>query len=422
MKLSKYSIFHNESGEKYIYHQISNSLLKIDDELAEYLQTNDIDKLPKEILEQLKNCGFVVNNDVDETCAIKYANIVNRYNSKILRVTILPTINCNFRCWYCYEQHKPSLMAEDNVKAILSFIKHEVTKKCIEEIVLDWFGGEPLLRFPQIIYPLSKKLKNWCEKQEVKYKNIITTNGSLINENMAEKMKEIGMSSFQITLDGGKECHNKVRFSPAMKNSYDVIIKNIHTLCHVLEKPNIELRINYTKENIDSAFNIFDDFDKEIRHYILISPHIVWQQAGNMAILKEKVEGLYNKAYEKGFSIRMQNSMNRCTTCYTENMEQFVINYDMNVYKCTARDFNNKFSIGKITDNGKFVPNELYYKYYTTPSPFFRKECMECNLLPSCLYSASCIQKKIEGAEPKCNKADIIKSLDNDITYKIREQ
>lgn len=286
--------------------------------------------------------------------------------------------------------------------------------------MLDWFGGEPLLRFSQIIYPLSKELKNWSEKHEVKFKNIITTNGSLIDENMAEKMNEIGLFSFQITLDGGKEHHNKVRSSLAMKNSYDVIVKNIHILCRVLDKPNIELRINYTKENIDSAFNIFDDFDKEIRHYILISPHIVWQQIDNIAVLKEKVDELRNSAYEKGFNIIMQNSMNRCATCYTENMEQFVINYDMNVYKCTARDFNNKFCIGQITNDGKFIPNELYYRYYTTLSPFFNKECMECNLLPSCLYSISCIQKKIERAEPKCNKTDIIKSLHNVITYKIR--
>lgn len=420
MKLSKYSIFHNENGKNYIFHQVSHALLKIDDELAEYLQTKDIDKLPKEIKGQLETSGFIVDNNVDETCAIKYANLVNRYNSKLLRITILPTINCNFRCWYCYEHHKPSLMSEENAHAILEFIKHEVTEKKIEEIVLDWFGGEPLLRFSQIIYPLSKELKNWSEKHEVKFKNIITTNGSLIDENMAEKMNEIGLFSFQITLDGGKEHHNKVRSSLAMKNSYDVIVKNIHILCRVLDKPNIELRINYTKENIDSAFNIFDDFDKEIRHYILISPHIVWQQIDNIAVLKEKVDELRNSAYEKGFNIIMQNSMNRCATCYTENMEQFVINYDMNVYKCTARDFNNKFCIGQITNDGKFIPNELYYRYYTTLSPFFNKECMECNLLPSCLYSISCIQKKIERAEPKCNKTDIIKSLHNVITYKIR--
>ena len=422
MKLSKYSIFHNEDGEKYIFHQISNALLKIDDELAEYLQAGkELDSLPADVLEQLESSGFIVNDDADETCAIRYANLVNRYNSKLLRVTILPTINCNFRCWYCYEEHKPSLMSEDDAQAVLAFIKHEAKEKGIDEIVLDWFGGEPLLRFSQIIYPLSNELKAWCGQNGVEFKNIITTNGSLIDEGMAVKMNEIGLRLFQITLDGGKECHNKVRYSPAMKNSYDVIVKNIHTLCHVLDKPNIELRINYTKENIDSSFSILDDFDKDIRRFILISPHVVWQQAGNMAVLSEKVDALRDKAYRDGFSIGVLDSMKRCTTCYIENMEQFVINYDMNVYKCTARDFDKKFSIGRIMGDGKFVPNELFYKYYTTSTPFFRKECFECNLLPSCLYSISCIQKKIEKSEPECNKAAVLKSLNNDISYKIHK-
>lgn len=422
MKLSKYSIFHNEDGEKYIYHQVSNALLKIDDELAEYLQAeNNVDALPKDVLEQLKNSGFIVNDDIDETCAIRYANLVNRYNSKLLRVTILPTINCNFRCWYCYEEHKPSLMSEDDAHAVLAFIKHEAKEKGIEVIMLDWFGGEPLLRFSQIIYPLSKELKVWCGQNGVAFKNIITTNGSLINEGMAVKMNEIGLRQFQITLDGGKDYHNKVRYSPAMKNSYDVIVKNIHTLCRILEKPNIELRINYTKENVDSSFSILDNFDKNIRRFILISPHVVWQQADNMAVLSEKVDALRDKAYKDGFNINVQNAMKRCTTCYTENMEQFVINYDMNVYKCTARDFDKKFSIGKITVDGKFVPNEMFYKYYTTATPFFRKECFKCNLLPSCLFSISCIQKKIEKSEPECNKAAVLKSLNNDISYKIHK-
>lgn len=422
MKLSKYSVFHNEGEEKYIFHQVSNALLKIDDELAEYLQDEkNVDSLPTDVLEQLKSSGFIVNDDVDETCAIRYANLVNRYNSKLLRVTILPTINCNFRCWYCYEEHKPSLMSEDDAQAVLAFIKHEAKEKGIKEILLDWFGGEPLLRFSQIIYPLSKELKAWCGQNDVLFKNIITTNGSLISEDMALKMNEIGLRQFQITLDGGKECHNKVRYSPAMKNSYDAIVKNIHTLCRVLDKPNIELRINYTKENIDSTFSILDDFDKDIRRFILISPHVVWQQAGNMAVLSEKVDALRDKAYRDGFSIGVLDSMKRCTTCYIENMEQFVINYDMNVYKCTARDFDKKFSIGRIMGDGKFVPNELFYKYYTTSTPFFRKECFECNLLPSCLYSISCIQKKIERSQPECNKAAVLKSLNNDISYKIHK-
>lgn len=85
-------------------------------------------------------------------------------------------------------------------------------------------------------------------------------------------------------------------------------------------------------------------------------------------------------------------------------MEQFVINYNLDVYKCTARDYNGKYCIGKINADGKFLPNNMYYKYYTTQSPFLRKECMECELLPSCFFSIACIQKRSKDIRPNVIK------------------
>ena len=273
-------------------------------------------------------------------------------------------MNCNFKCWYCYEQHKPSMMSDDDNKAIVKFVKTEAKAKNVKEIMLDWFGGEPLLRFNQTIYPIAKEIANWCKENDFAFTNAITTNGSLITEDMAKMRDETGLRQFQITLDGGKDEHNKTKSSPAMKDSYSVTVKNIHTLCRVINNPHIELRINYTKENIDSAFTILDDFDERIRHFITISPHIVWQKSGDAEALKDKVQALRAKAEEKGYNVSKQNLLLKCATCYIDNMEQFVINYDMNVYKCTARDFCERYSIGRINGDGVFEPNNLYYKYY----------------------------------------------------------
>lgn len=418
-KLSKYVIFHRENGKNYIFHQMSKALLGIDDDLFAALSEETMPVLPDDIFKYLKDNGFIVDDDVDESYKLSYANIVNRYNSKHLRLTILPTINCNFRCWYCYEQHEPSLMTDSGARSVLEFAKSEIESKHIECVTLDWFGGEPLLRFSQIIYPFTKSLKGWCEQLDVKIQPIMTTNGSLINDDVASKMDEIGLNQLQITLDGDREHHNKVRFSPAMRNSYDVIVGNIHTVCKVLKNPSIELRINYTKDNIDSAFSILDDFDKDIRRYILVSPHVVWQRSNELSEMSETVSELRLKAFEKGYNINIPGMSLRCMSCYTENMEQFVINYDMNVYKCTARDFDKKYSIGRITDEGKFVPNELYYKYYITSSPFMNKQCLECELLPSCIYSSSCLQKKVENHQPGCEKNEIMKSIHEDISFKL---
>lgn len=406
MKLSKYTIFYKDQEKHYIFNQISNALLKIDNELYSALENKNLQILPAEICKTLENNGFIINDDIDETCGIRYGNLISRYNSKLLRITIIPTLSCNFRCWYCYEDHKASLMTKESAKSILRFIKSEIQNNNIKNVVLDWFGGEPLLRFSQIIYPLSKIFKKWCERNNIIFSNIITTNGSLINDDMAMKMDEINLRQFQITLDGDKEHHNKVRFSPSMKDSYDIIVRNIHTLCKIIKNPNIELRINYTEANIDNAKSILDSFDEDVRNFIHVSPQIVWQESKKLDSLSNKVLELKNKAHEKGYNnnIDKKSFLYRCSVCYVENMEQFVINYNLDVYKCTARDYNGKYCIGKINADGKFLPNNMYYKYYTTQSPFLRKECMECELLPSCFFSIACIQKRSKDIRPNVIK------------------
>ncbi len=420
MKLSKYTIFHKYNGKEYIYHQMSKALLQIDNDLENALENNNIDKIPQEIFLSLKTKGFIIDNDLDETIPIKYANILNRYNSESLRITILPTISCNFRCWYCYENHEPSSLKKEDIQKILTFIKNEAINKNIRHLILDWFGGEPLICFDNIIYPISKELKEWSASKDICFYNTITTNGSLINNDRILKMKEIALKQFQITLDGAKQFHNKTRFSSTITNSYDLIVRNIHNICECINDANIELRINYTPQNIDSTPSILNSFDKKIRKNITISPHIVWQKSNYINAISDKVEILRTESFNKGYNIIEQTNSQKCISCYTENMEQFVINHDLYVYKCTARDFDKKYSIGNIDKNGNFNPNNFYYKYFTTPSPFMRNKCLNCELLPSCLYSNSCIQKEIEGFWPECNKELILTSIITDIRNKIR--
>ncbi len=179
------------------------------------------------------------------------------------------------------------------------------------------------------------------------------------------------------------------------------------------------VRINYTPENIDSAMSILDTFDKDIRGKIYISPHIVWQKSNESSKIANKVDSLRKQAMNMGYNVESQDSIRRCTTCYTDNMEQFVVNYDLHVYKCTARNFNDKYSIGIIEDDGTFKPNDLFYKYYVTPSSFLCKKCLNCNLLPCCMNANWCLQKTIEGNVPQCEKPQIEENLKKSITNKI---
>jgi len=412
MKVSKYTVVTEQDGMKYLYHQISGALLKVDFELADAIEHSLLTAIPQELQSVLAKSAFLVEDDVVEYECIQRTN--KRYrNSPILRVTIMPTLNCNFNCWYCYEEHYPSKMTESGRDSVIKFIKREIEEKELKGLHLDWFGGEPLLYFRPIIYPTSIDLKGWCEEKGITFHNSITTNGSLITNQMVRRMNEIKMNNFQITLDGGKEAHNKIRFSVKMLDSYSRIVNNIHLLVRGIEDISIDLRLNYTTENVDTLDSVLESFDYDVRKSIKVSPHIVWQYSDSLDILSDKIHTLENTSIERGYRILNQIRKARCTSCYVENNNQYVVNHNLDVYKCTAREFDASHCVGHIETDGHFKPNALFQKYLDTPSPFNNKICLDCEYLPSCLDAPSCIQKSIEGQPFSCMKGEIKKDIHN---------
>lgn len=409
MKVSRYSIFVKVKDSFLIYHQLTQSLIAVDEALFYALKEGNVASIDATLLLSLKSMGIVIDDDINEENLVMTANIRERYQSNALRVTILPTLSCNFACWYCYENHSSSIMGQDSVSSLIDFIKREASQRNKKLVLLDWFGGEPLLCFDSIIVPISLEISDWCKENNIFLRNMITTNGSLIDESMAIKMSQINLNQFQITLDGGKEFHNKTRLSSKIPNSYELIVRNIHLLCEHIPNVNIELRINYTPENVNSLDEILEAFDTDIRESITISPHVVWQKSQYIKSLSKQIDTFVYKAINRGYRNVDFTLKPRCVSCYTENMDQYVINYNLDVYKCTARDFDGKFCIGQISKDGSFVPNGLYYDYIVTKSPFINDKCLKCEILPTCLCSSSCIQKILEGEQPACYK-DLHKS------------
>lgn len=221
-------------------------------------------------------------------------------------------------------------------------------------------------------------------------------------------------------MDGSKPYHNKTRFTPADKNTYDTIVKNIQQLVQLNEKANVTVRINYTPENVADIDKIADSFSPSVRERLRIMPQIVWQYKRDINPVDDTIHGKLSIFSEKGYRaenvyLKVPNGL----TCYADNMLQYVVNYDGNVFKCTARNFKDLTgSIGKINKDGKFIPSSAFYNYYTA-SYFENDKCMECRYLPSCY--GMCIQKKVEKAMASCPKDDIALTLQNQLKLIIRK-
>lgn len=383
---------------------------EVDSELFEALRNNAIGSIADaKLIDDLSMAHIVCDDMAKEECIVLCRNKHFRFSNSVARVTIMPTLDCNFRCWYCYETHSEGHMSPDSVQSTIAFCKSLIDHRGLKAFVLDWFGGEPLLHFEDVVYPISIAIKEYCEAKDVAFSNTITTNGFCVTERIIPLMNKIALRSYQITLDGAKEFHDRTRFSHDRSGSYSRIVKNIVLLSRGITDVMMTVRINYTPANLHTIDSIAASFPEDIRHRIFIEPQLVWQFKDSINAVTDVIVNKMETFHRLGYRTRANSLPTVCSWCYAENMNQYVINYDLKVYKCTARNFKDEgHSVGMISADGVFQPNNNYYKYYVA-SGFENETCLSCEILPSC--SGMCIQKKVEGSQMRCPKRNIQESV-----------
>ena len=340
---------------------------------------------------------FLVDNHSEET---DYMMKLNRMSieENYYTLVINPTQECNFNCWYCYEKHDPGYMNTEVLNKVKSHIDLKLKEKFFSNFNLGWFGGEPLLYFNKVVFPLSIYAKEKCGLENVSFCNTMTTNGFLINKKRIERFNEIDLRYFQITLDGDKSTHNNIR-NQRGKPSFDRIIQNIIDICCLLKDSNITLRINYTDESIRTQFyDVLNIIPPECRKQIFIQFQRVWQtfsENQQKEDAKKFLKENENILREIGFNVSHNHnySIFKGHVCYADRKNYANINYDGNVFRCTARDYSSENSYGYLNEKGEIVwADEKLHNIDSKPY-FDNKKCMECKFLPLC--GGPCFQKAL---------------------------
>ena len=223
MKESKYNfIIEGKDGNTLFYNTRMGSLAVVEPHKKQQydLFIRDEAELDNDFLSQLKYCGFLVEDGFDEKLDIKMRLLSSRYDTSVLSLTITPTMACNFRCVYCFENGhyghgKMSISVQDK---IIELVEKEVCH--IEKLVITWYGGEPLLAM-DVIELLTPRLKKICDNHNVDYSASMVTNGYLLNTDMCEKLDRCHIEDVQITLDGDCNTHNKRRPLADGSGSYE---------------------------------------------------------------------------------------------------------------------------------------------------------------------------------------------------------
>ncbi|MBP5556922.1 MAG: SPASM domain-containing protein [Bacteroidales bacterium] len=406
-KVSRYTFLINNEKRYYIYNSLSNALIEIDEELYQFL--NDAKKnnhpinslVDTDIVTLLKSNRFIAENNEDEFLTYKSIIMAMRGERDSISLTIAPTMDCCFNCHYCFEKSKqPTYMSQDVMKGISKFIG---TIGAIKRLNLTWFGGEPLMAVPEM-ERLYRKLRR--RLKGVAFRSSIITTGFHLTEENIRALQRLKIIHIQVTLDGLKESHNKIKHTEGCDDAFSVVLDNIERTCELAPEIHIVIRTNLTKNNAHEY--------QELQRMILqrfagknisIAPAFVMDVDGcehsQLSELFTKNEypkyilGLAEKGVDTPQVRYPEKYFNECAI---RNALSFSFDPEGNLYKCWEHIGESKYALGKINKNGVIenINETLLNRQMYGADPLEDPVCRKCAYLPIC--HGGCPIQRVENA------------------------
>ena len=165
--------------------------------------------------------------------------------------------NCNLKCLHCYqENHKPICLNYKKLEKIYNDYK-ELLKVLDKRGHINITGGEPLCN------PYLFKILDLIKKDSNLISFSILTNGTLINEEIAKKIKSYNPSYVQVSLEGGKRTNDYIRG----KGTY----KKIGNAIKLLNKEGIYTSISFTANHLN-----YKEFKKVVKYGEKLKVNSIW--------------------------------------------------------------------------------------------------------------------------------------------------
>ncbi|HKP37373.1 MAG TPA: radical SAM protein, partial [Pyrinomonadaceae bacterium] len=183
------------------------------------------------------------NLQIDESTLPRLAGILN---TRILELILLPTEKCNFRCTYCYEDFEMGRMSPEIILGIKNLILNRAND--LDRLQLSWFGGEPLAALDVVLEVSGFAAQLAAKKSHLNYRAHMTTNASLLDPATFDKLVDVGVLDYQITLDGPREIHNQTRVQAGGGGTFDRIWNNLLAIRATNLPASIHLRIHFDSE------------------------------------------------------------------------------------------------------------------------------------------------------------------------------
>ena len=300
-----------------------------------------------------------------EATPIKRQNPLEVLISQLNRsfeLIILPTEQCDFRCRYCNQEFKLKMMTPEIVNATKILLSKRIPE--LEHLSIQWFGGEPLLAYGAI-KDIMRHVKevSGLQNQKMKLVSSMTTNASHLTSDKLLELSDLGVSGYQITLDGDKGAHNKLRITAGGKGTFDVIWKNVMAAHASTAGFDAMLRLHVNGENIESMKKFIDKIadnlhgDKRFALFIRNLSKFGGKYDDTLRFCADStaVNELKRYAISKDLrlvAIDIYKHEGGHNICYAAKPNSLIIRADGRIAKCTAHLYDDYNSIGRINLDG----------------------------------------------------------------------
>ncbi|MSM38184.1 MAG: putative geopeptide radical SAM maturase [Geobacter sp.] len=315
------------------------------------------------------------------------------------RFTALVTLNldCNLACGYCYEDpfRGKRYMSEETADLLCDRLIDQHMSRG-KDLVLEFYGGEPLLSIP-LIRRISRRLLDAAKSEGRGYAFNLVSNGTLLTRSTAEELVALGLKGVKFTLDGPRSIHDRQRPFVSGNGSFDCIVNNLKDVCSLVS---VQLGGNFTQDNFHEFPFLLDHLlDQGVTPdritSVLFAP--ITPKAGKEGIadfstgcasicepwLVDASLFLRREILRRGFNTPKPLPAG----CMVEFTNSLVVACDGSLFKCPA------FMGWRELRIGSLVEGIADYHESHRLDIWKNKECLECPYLPLCFGGCRFLRK-----------------------------
>lgn len=207
---------------------------------------------------------------LDEKMKLEHLRQMRDYRQKLMKEPQLRnlflelTVRCNERCLHCGSHCGDVTSDELTVEQYRTFLQQVKEDMTTKGKMLDITGGEPLLRkdFFDIMGAAHELGFEWG----------MTSNATLIDDNVARELKRTGMATISVSIDGLEATHDEFRRTP---KGYERAMSGIESLIRVGGFESVQVTTVVTHKSIkelDELFKIFNEMDIDSWRVINMEP------------------------------------------------------------------------------------------------------------------------------------------------------